>query len=318
MSVPRRHGHCDRFQRGHVVEVRSPREILATLDSEGNLESLPFMPEMAKYCGRRFRVYRRAEKVFLDHYYYVARMQRAVFLEGVRCDGAAHAGCQMGCRVFWKEAWLKPLGPFDEAGDDSNGRSPDEVQLPTTKDGRFCCQATELVTATTRLPWWRPSQYVRDIRARGLSTGQMTHVLLLLAYNKLRWICGREEVGAVRGQQTKTTNEPLNLQPGELVQVKSVDEIKATLDSLGRNRGLGLPPGMADYCGGTYRVAGRAEKIITEWSGQLRRISNTVILEGVTCDGMARRCCPRDCCHLWRESWLKRISGPASARKPTL
>ncbi len=100
MPIPRRHGRSDRYQRGQVVEVRSHREILATLDSNGKLDNLPFMPEMAKCCGRRFRVYRRAEKVFLDQYYYVARMPRAVFLEGVRCDGAAHAGCQMGCLIL--------------------------------------------------------------------------------------------------------------------------------------------------------------------------------------------------------------------------
>jgi len=307
MLLPRRRDRSDRYQRGQVVEVRSHREILATLDSNGKLDNLPFMPEMAKHCGRRLRVYRRAEKVFLDQFYYVARMERTVFLEGVRCDGAAHVGCQMGCLVFWKEAWLKPAGDSREAGDDPNRRSPDEVRLPTTEDGRFCCQATELVRATSRLPWWRLSQYARDAGARGLSISQVIRVLLLLAYNKVRWLCGWEEVGAVRGCQTKTTSEPLNLQPGELVQVKSVDEIKATLDSQGRNRGLGLPPGMADFCGGTYRVARRAEKVILEWSGELRRIGNTVILEGVTCDGMARRCCPRDCYHLWRESWLKRV-----------
>jgi len=132
-------------------------------------------------------------------------------------------------------------------------------------------------------------------------------VLLALAYNKVRWLCGLGEIGMLRGQQAKTTNHTLNLQPGELVRVKSADEIKATLDSTGRNRGLGLPPGATEHCGRTYRVAARPEKIITEWSGQMRQISNTVILEGVTCDGMARRCCPRDCYHLWREVWLERV-----------
>ena len=35
-------------------------------------------------------------------------MKNAVFLEGLRCDGSAHGGCQRGCLFFWKEAWLKP------------------------------------------------------------------------------------------------------------------------------------------------------------------------------------------------------------------
>jgi hypothetical protein len=35
---------------GDVVEVRSRDEILRTLDERGTFESLPFMPEMLKYC----------------------------------------------------------------------------------------------------------------------------------------------------------------------------------------------------------------------------------------------------------------------------
>ena len=48
---------------GEVVEVRSQAEILATLDERGELESLPFMPEMLQFCGRRFRVARLALKL---------------------------------------------------------------------------------------------------------------------------------------------------------------------------------------------------------------------------------------------------------------
>jgi hypothetical protein len=35
------------LRRGDLVEVNSPAEILATLDERGDLEGLPFMPEMA-------------------------------------------------------------------------------------------------------------------------------------------------------------------------------------------------------------------------------------------------------------------------------
>jgi len=47
---------------GDWVEVRSKEEILRTLDKQGKLDGLPFMPQMFKYCGKRFRVYRRAHK----------------------------------------------------------------------------------------------------------------------------------------------------------------------------------------------------------------------------------------------------------------
>jgi hypothetical protein len=34
-------------------------------------------------------------------------MENAVHLVGVRCDGSAHGGCQAGCLIFWKDAWLR-------------------------------------------------------------------------------------------------------------------------------------------------------------------------------------------------------------------
>ena len=51
------------LRHGDVVEVASAAEILATLDEQGKLDGLPFMPEMLQYCGRRFTVDERAEKI---------------------------------------------------------------------------------------------------------------------------------------------------------------------------------------------------------------------------------------------------------------
>ena len=47
---------------GEVVEVRNEAEILSTLDRDGRLDGLPFMPEMLQFCGQRFRVYKSAHK----------------------------------------------------------------------------------------------------------------------------------------------------------------------------------------------------------------------------------------------------------------
>ena len=47
---------------GDVVEVLSAEEILATLDEAGELDGLPFMPEMPAWCGRRMTVHKVALK----------------------------------------------------------------------------------------------------------------------------------------------------------------------------------------------------------------------------------------------------------------
>ena len=51
-----------KFHSGDQVTVRSPEEILSTLDADGTLDGLPFMPEMLEWCGKSLRVERRAEK----------------------------------------------------------------------------------------------------------------------------------------------------------------------------------------------------------------------------------------------------------------
>jgi hypothetical protein len=167
---------------GDWVEVRSRQEILATLDENGCLEKMPFMPEMFSFCGQRFRVNKRAHKT-CDTVFPVRgrRVSAAVHLE-TRCDGQAHGGCQAGCLIFWKEAWLKSVSS-DSPGDpvsrveasSGNGRvaSPAgctesdiwaRAQAPGTDGGVpvYKCQATQLPYATTSLAWWDLRQYVED------------------------------------------------------------------------------------------------------------------------------------------------------------
>ena len=40
-----------RLRAGDWVQVRSKEEIISTLDANGRLDELPFMPEMLEYCG---------------------------------------------------------------------------------------------------------------------------------------------------------------------------------------------------------------------------------------------------------------------------
>src|SRR5262245_56605818 len=102
----------EKLYRGDLVEVRGPAEILGTLDEDGTMDGLPFMPEMVGYCGRRFTVSSRADKI-CDTVNYTGsrRVPNAVLLEDLRCSGSGHDGCQAECRIFWKEAWLRKAGP---------------------------------------------------------------------------------------------------------------------------------------------------------------------------------------------------------------
>ena len=95
---------------GDWVEVRSKDDILGTLDPNGELDGMPFMPEMFAFCGKKFQVYKRAHKT-CDTVFPVRgrRVANSVHLD-TRCDGSAHDGCQATCLLFWRLEWLKPLG----------------------------------------------------------------------------------------------------------------------------------------------------------------------------------------------------------------
>ncbi len=102
-------------------------------------------------------------------------------------------------------------------------------------------------------------------------------------------------------------DEVLNLQPGEWVEVKSEQKILATLDAKGAYKGLRWMCNMRNFCGKRYRVHKRLERMLLESSEEYRQVKNTVLLEGVTCDGEEWFGCDRSCFHFWREVWLKRV-----------
>src|SRR5947208_4054776 len=111
-SIPRVLG----LRAGDVVEIRSEREILTTLDERGKLDGLPFMPEMLQFCGTRTRVFRRADKTCDTVISYTSRrLTNTVHLADLRCDGQRHGGCQAGGWPSWREAWLRPGGAGTEA-----------------------------------------------------------------------------------------------------------------------------------------------------------------------------------------------------------
>jgi hypothetical protein len=105
-------------------------------------------------------------------------------------------------------------------------------------------------------------------------------------------------------------DEMLGLQPGDWVEVKSEAEIRATLDGGGKHRGMAFVPAeMLIHCGRRYRVYKRVEKIFLEESRQNRKLKNTVLLDGVQCQGIGLEC--DRCCYLfWREAWLKKADQP--------
>jgi len=322
---------------GDLVEVLSAAEILATLDENGELENLPFMPEMLQFCGRRMTVHKAAHKL-CDYISGVdgtglCWMNTAVHLTGARCGGQAHGGCQTACSLYWKEAWLRRVAPDDfgraEQSADTDVTKADVsiLERATRKEAdadgteRFSCQATEMLRAAPgRIRFWHLDQYVADLKTRNVGLFTLVRGILFHLFNVYQdrsrrilphWlqIKGGLAWGFVKGRAVgRTPTARLDLQVGEVVRIKSKDEITPTLDSKRLNRGMGFDEEMARYCGRTARVIGRVERCIDDRTGRLLTMKNPcIVLEGVVCGGAYHDNCPREFVPFWREIWLERV-----------
>ena len=300
----------ERLYPGDIVEVKAPDEILQSLDINGTLGNLPFMPEMVEFCGKRFRVSRRALKTCI--YGPVIGMlgfstDDILVLDDLRCSGAAHDGCQKTCTIFWREAWLRKV---DDSGVQSNTDRPGRQRLQSrlktsTGPKTYFCQASELLKVARPLSRWEKfGGCIGEVRARNCSAFEMARRIGIWLFWRIRkMILGQY----ARGTQKTTPVESLNLQPGESVEVRSIGDIRDSLNDKACNRGLQFFSHMRLLCGSRSRVRSRLDKLIVDGSGEMRQISNTVYLEGSMCGcEFSLGGCPRNEVAYWREIWLRR------------
>lgn len=325
------------FKAGDWVVVRSKEEILSTLDERARLDNMPFHPEMFKYCGQKFQVSRTAHKT-CDTINKTGgrKIENAVHLEEMRCDGSSHGGCQADCLYYWKESWLKREG--DDSIDVGESKCTEETvnqatQAPNSdpEDPNFVCQTTSLYEASELLPWWDIRQYIKDVSGGNHSAWHMIKIgtaaayrnlvhkgyaynLLIKFYNAFQSLRGGQPYPIGSGPIPKgepTPAETLDLQPGELVEVKSPDEIRATLNSEGFNRGMRFDIEMLKYAGQRYKVQYRVDRLLDEKTGKMLVMKTPCIqLEDVYCRAECtsmRLGCPRASNTYWREIWLKRV-----------
>jgi hypothetical protein len=284
------------------------------------------------------------------------RLKDTVHLE-TRCDGAGHNGCQAGCLLYWKHQWLKetngspdgidavaavPAVPLEDC--QNTGCTEDDVfrltQIRDLSGGSptYVCQATQVHCATDSLAWWDLRQYFEDYWSGNVGLKRIVDGLIYSAYFHLsqsglglgpvmRWfynkfhsvwggtlfprMAGRVPVGK------PTPSAVLNLQPGELVRVKSHDKILETVDASNKNRGMYWDAELVPYCGGTYQVLTRVTKLIDEKTAKLVEMKTPcIILEGVVCQARYSPCrmlCPKSMYPYWREIWLERVAEDASS-----
>ena len=96
--------------------------------------------------------------------------------------------------------------------------------------------------------------------------------------------------------------------PGDIVAVRSLDEIRSTLDADSSLDGLPFMPEMHAYCELNFRVHRCVDKIydMRNKTG-LRRLCDAVTLTAVRCDGVHHGGCQAECQILWKNAWLRKL-----------
>jgi len=312
------------FAVGDRVEVRSPAEILATLDAKGTLESLPFMPEMVNFCGGTFAIENLASRMCDTIDWSGSRTIPHTFQLGpLRCDGSGHDGCQGDCRLLWKAAWLRRSGPRETprspTGVDDlvraklldlvSGNVKQSVGFDGVPGETYRCQATELVRASKAAEAF---PYIRELTSRNVAPLRFARVVARAGIRETARKLGLVPHVALAGTRTPPLRRPpLHLQPGEWVEVRSKAEIAETLGPNGGCRGLWFDREMHEFCGKRFQVKERVSRFIHDANGKMIELkSDAVKLDGVTCSGdqsVGRWFCPRALFPYWREDWLKRV-----------
>jgi hypothetical protein len=106
-----------------------------------------------------------------------------------------------------------------------------------------------------------------------------------------------------------TPEDPDLAKPGDRVRVRSREEIKRTMNRLGKTRGCTFLPEMFNHCGKEFKVLKKVEHFFDESTHKMVKCSGILLLEGCYCTGTGTYTgrCDRNCFLFWCDNWLEKI-----------
>ena len=105
---------------------------------------------------------------------------------------------------------------------------------------------------------------------------------------------------------------------GDLVEIKTWAEIRATLDERGRLEQLPFMPEMLTMCGQRAYVFRCVHRLFDyRKTRRMRHMDDAVLLVGTVCDGSNHGGCEAACHTIWKSAWLRRVErSDDTARAP--
>jgi hypothetical protein len=162
------------------------------------------------------------------------------------------------------------------------------------------CQLHDLVGIAEPLDLWE-RVYQRRNRLKRIVKRRLRYV-----HNAFSEITGEQK--KVLHTSTESGAKALRLNPGDMVRIKSREEIQMTLNRWNSLKGCAFMEEMWQYCGTIHRVFKRVNKFLDERTYLVRKCKGIVLLEGAICNGTKDfGPCDRSCFLFWREEWLEKI-----------
>jgi hypothetical protein len=150
------------------------------------------------------------------------------------------------------------------------------------------------------------SRRLKLILRRRLSPRQ-ERALKTYSNNLMNWfsrLAGR----STRPSAPATSATIVSLKAGDLVRVRSREEIEVTLNHWRQLKGCSFMPEMWQYCDTIQQVLRPMERFVDERDLRVKKCKGIILLVGLNCQGTAEfGRCDRSCFYFWREEWLEKI-----------
>lgn len=135
------------------------------------------------------------------------------------------------------------------------------------------------------------------------------HELKLFLFDPKQWfrrLIRKQKRGISSGRTIIPEHSTLKI--GDMVRVRSKEEIRATLDRWGQLKGCSFIDEMSQYCCTIQEVFKPVHRFVDERDQNVKRTKGVVLLKNVLCQGTNTfGMCDRSCFYFWREEWLEKI-----------
>ena len=104
-----------------------------------------------------------------------------------------------------------------------------------------------------------------------------------------------------------TKSQKQNFWKGDIVRIRSHEEIRTTLNRWNQLKGCAFMPEMIHYCETRQKIHKKVEQFLDERDYLIKKCNGIYILENVFCEGTDDfGSCDRSCFFFWREEWLEK------------